>query len=203
MKWLALAAGLAVLVVVAVALVGSRLPRHHVAVRSARLHQPLPAVWDAIADPLAGASWRGDLRSVERLPDREGRLVWKERGRRGDALTLELMADEPPRRRVVRIADPSLPFGGTWTYELATEGDAVRVTITERGEVRNPVFRFLARFVFGHGGTMETFLEQLGARFGEQVTPSREEGGWDSKRTARCATGRSRRPGRRGSRRRS
>jgi len=167
MKWVALAAGLVVLAVAVVALVGSLLPRHHVASRSARFHGPLQAVWDVVADPLGAARWRGDLRSVERLPDREGRLVWKEIGRNGDALTLELVADEPPRRRVVRIADPSLPFGGTWTYELADEGDAVRVTITEHGEVRNPVFRFLARFVFGHGGTMESFLKLLGVHLGE------------------------------------
>jgi hypothetical protein len=172
MKWVALAAGLVVLAVAAIALVGSLLPRDHVAARSARFHRPPQAVWDIIADPLAGVSWRSDLRLVERLPDRDGRLVWRETSGNGDALTLELVADEPPRRRVVRIADPSLPFGGTWTYELAGEGDAVRVTITENGEVRNPVFRFLARFVFGHGGTMETFLKMLGARLGEPVTPS-------------------------------
>jgi hypothetical protein len=172
MTWLAIVVGLAALAIALVALVGSRLPRHHVAVRSVRLRQPVQAVWDVIADPLLGASWRGELRSVERLPDREGRLVWREIGRKGDALTLELVTDEPPRRRVVRIADPSLPFGGTWTYELAPDGDAVRVTITENGEVRNPVFRFLARFVFGHGGTIETYLRLLGARFGEAVVPS-------------------------------
>jgi Polyketide cyclase / dehydrase and lipid transport len=169
MKWVALAASLVVLAVAAVALVGSFLPRHHVASRSARFHRPLQAVWDIIADPLAGASWRSDVRSVERLPDRDGRFVWREKSLSGDALTLELVVDEPRHRRVVRIADPSLPFGGTWTYELVEEGEAVRVTITEHGEVGNPVFRFLARFVFGHGGTMETFLKMLGARLGEPV----------------------------------
>ena len=167
MTWVAVAVGVVAATVAIVALVGSLLPRHHVAARSARFRHPLRAVWALLEDPLAAAAWRGDLRSVERLPDREGRLVWKETGTNGDTLTLEMVEDEPPRRRVVRIADPSLPFGGTWTYELSDEGDAVRVTITERGEVRNPVFRFLARFVFGHGETMETFLARLGARLGE------------------------------------
>lgn len=172
MKWLAIAAGALVLLVALVAIVGSLLPRSHHAVRSARYRQPLSSVWSVVADPLGSATWRPELRTVERLADRDGRLVWKEIARGGDVLTLELVEDDPPRRRVVRIADPTLPFGGTWTYVLAEEGDGTRLTITEDGEVHNPVFRFLARFVFGHGGTLETFLVSLGRRFGEDVAPS-------------------------------
>lgn len=172
MKWVALAIACVALTIAAIAVLGARLPRGHVAVRSARYRQPVLAVWDAVADPLASASWRTDLRAVERLPDRDGRLVWREVARKGDSLTLELVNDEPPVRRVVRIADPDLPFGGTWTYGLASEGDGTRLTVTEDGEVPNPIFRFLARYVFGHGGTMESYLKLLGARFGEDVTPS-------------------------------
>ena len=152
-----------------VALVGYRLPLRHRAIRSAAYGQPLHVIWEALADPLSGASWRPDVRSVERLPDRDGRMVWRERDRWGGALTLELLDDEPPRRRVVRIADPSLPFGGTWTYELAGEPGGARLTITEDGEVRNALFRFVGRFLIGQGRTIETFLVALGRRFGEDV----------------------------------
>jgi uncharacterized protein YndB with AHSA1/START domain len=172
MTWLLAAAGLLVFVVGLAYLVGANLPRHHVAVRRARFASPPAAVWDVMADPLQSASWRSDLRDVERLPDHDGHLVWKEVGRRGDALTLEMLEDDPGRRRVVRIADPSLPFGGTWTYELAEAGGGAALTLTEDGEVRNPLFRFLARFVFGHGGTLESYLAALGRRLGEDVTVS-------------------------------
>lgn len=171
MKWIALAVGLLAGLVALIALAGSLLPRRHVAVRRARFRQPPATVWETLADPLASASWRGDLRAVERLPDREGRLVWREVDRKGEALTLELVSDQPPVRRVVRIADPGLPFGGTWTYELEPATDGVQVTVTENGDVPNPVFRFLARYVFGHGGTMTAYLRQLGSRFGETVEP--------------------------------
>jgi len=171
MRWILIALGAVVALAALVALIGWMLPQRHVAVRSARFRQPAQAVWDVVADPLAGASWRPGVRSVERLPDRDGRMVWKEVDRWGDGLTLELVSHEP-RRRVVRIADPTLPFGGTWTYELHPESDGARLTITEDGEVRNPIFRFLSRFVFGHAGTLETYLVALGRRLGEDVVPS-------------------------------
>ena len=55
---------------------------------------------------------------------------------------------ESPSLLVGRIADPSLPFGGTWTYRIsAAAGGGSEVTITEDGEIYNPIFRFMARFV--------------------------------------------------------
>jgi hypothetical protein len=56
---------------------------------------------------------------------------------------------------------------GTWTFEFVPEGDGTRLTITERGEVYNPIFRFMSRFVFGHTATMDAFVENLGKRIGE------------------------------------
>jgi hypothetical protein len=45
------------------------------------------------------------------------------------------------------------------------------VQITERGEVYNPVFRFVSRFIMGHSATASAFLKALGAKFGAQVSP--------------------------------
>ena len=42
-----------------------------------------------------------------------------------------------------------------------------RVTLTEAGEIYNPIFRFMARFVFGYSGTIEAYLKALHAKFGE------------------------------------
>ena len=61
----------------------------------------------------------------------------------------------------MRIADPELPFGGTWTYELKPEGTGTRLVITERGEVYNPIFRFMSRFVFSRTATMEKMVADL------------------------------------------
>jgi len=67
---------------------------------------------------------------------------------------------------VTRIADDSLPFGGSWTYELFPSGEGTEVRITERGEVRNPIFRALSTFVFGHTVTLDRYLADLQRRAG-------------------------------------
>lgn len=61
-----------------------------------------------------------------------------------------------PSKLVTRIR-PGQPFGGTWTIQVHEE----QVVITEHGEVYNPLFRFLSRFVFGHNATADEALKKL------------------------------------------
>ena len=163
-------AGLIVLATLAVfaavvAGVGMMLPRDHVETRTARLPAAPDAVFAAIADVGSYASWRTSLSAVEVLAPVDGRSRWVEVSG-GDRIAMEQVERQPPRRLATRIADPDLPFGGTWTFELAPDEGGTRLTITERGEIRNPIFRAVARFVFGYGTTMETFLDELRARLG-------------------------------------
>ena len=98
--------------------------------------------------------------------------LWREVGKH-DVVTFEEVEAAPPRRLVARIADPSLPYGGSWTYVVTPDGTGSRVTITENGVVYSPVFRFVSRFVFGHHATQEAYLRALGRRFGHETTPVR------------------------------
>lgn len=160
MKWvLIVVVGLACLGGL-VAIVGSRLPSAHTVSRTEQFGVPPEALWQVITDVDAFPSWRADVTSVERLPDREGRPVWIEHSR-SDRLTLAVERTDPPRLLVVRIADPELPFGGTWTYEVAQASGGSRLTITENGEVYNPIFRFVARYVLGHEGTITAYIKAL------------------------------------------
>ena len=148
-----------------VAVVGLLLPRDHVEARSAALPGPPDMVFAALADVGRYAAWRTSLSGVEVLPPVDGRARWVEVSG-GDRIAMEQIERDAPRRLVTRIADPDLPFGGTWTFELAPAGGGTRLTITERGEIRNPIFRAVARFVFGYGATMDTFISELRARLG-------------------------------------
>jgi len=76
----------------------------------------------------------------------------------------EIVEDVPAQRLVSRIADKSLPYGGSWTYVLEAVPEGTRLTITENGEVYNPIFRFLSKFVFGHTKTMDDYLASLQKR---------------------------------------
>jgi uncharacterized protein YndB with AHSA1/START domain len=163
---LAVVVGLGLIVVV----IGYLLPVQHVATVAAQVPATPEQVWDALTDVAAYPTWRGDVTSVEMLPSDAGHVAWRERGK-NDAISYAIEQAERPRRLVTRITDKSLPFGGTWEYVLTPEGKGSRVQITERGEVYNPVFRFVSRFVMGHASTASAYLKALGARFGATVTP--------------------------------
>ena len=164
MKWILLALGVIAALVVLVVLVGAILPRDHVATVTARIAAPPETIWKAISDPAAYPTWRSDVASVELLPATATGPSWREHGRNG-AITYVADAFEAPRRLVTRITDKNLPFGGTWEYVIEPDGAAAsRVTITERGSVYNPVFRFVSRFIMGHTATIDAYLAALEAR---------------------------------------
>jgi uncharacterized protein YndB with AHSA1/START domain len=169
MKWVVIAVGLLVVLVLLVVVIGYLLPKHHTASKTARLKRPPQEVWEVVRD-LAGAdAWWPAVKKAERLSDRDGREVYRQTLKNGPPLTMEVVESDPPRRLVTRIVDENLPFGGTWTYEIEPAEGGSRITVTEDGEVYNPVFRFMSRFVFGYTATMESYLKALGARFGEEV----------------------------------
>jgi hypothetical protein len=167
MKWVILVGGILFLLVALMALGGALLPVKHYATRKARFRQTPEAIYAALAGP---PDWRTDVKATGTLPEKNGRKQWWEQDKHGQKITYELVEDSPPRRRAVRIADAGLPFGGTWTFEIAPDaagGSEVRVA--EDGEVYNVFFRFLSRFVFGYTSNIEGYLRDLGKKFGETV----------------------------------
>ena len=136
MKWLLrIVAGLVVLIA-AVAAVGYLLPVGHVASRSAELNAPPEQVFTLVSDVKNYGSW------------------WPE----GTETKVAIVESVPPSRFVTKIDEPGAPFGGTWTMEIVPVPTGSRLTITERGEIYNPIFRALARFVFGYDSTMQGCL---------------------------------------------
>ena len=152
--------------IVIVALVGSRLPKGHTATRTTRLKAPPDALYSLLSDVDNYRSWRPDVKKLERLPDRDGRPAWVEEMSTGK-IPLYFERMERPSLLVARIADPSLPFGGTWTYRISPAAGGSELSSTEDGEVYNPIFRFMARFVFGYTATMDAFIKHVQARLGE------------------------------------
>jgi hypothetical protein len=161
-------------VVLCATVLGTMLPRRHVAATSVVLHRAAGEVWLAISDFEAQPAWRSDVRAVRHLPDRDGHPVWLQKTLNG-SWPLVLTEMDPPVRLVTTVADSSQGFGGTWTYELLPLRDGTRLTITEHGFIDSPFFRCIARFVFGLHGAQEAYLRDLGRHFGEKVKPVRED----------------------------
>ncbi|MEO8371485.1 MAG: hypothetical protein ABI806_20020 [Candidatus Solibacter sp.] len=164
MKWVYLIGAGIVGLVAVVAAIGALLPRGHRATRQARFRQKPEAIYFTLAGPV---DWRSDIKAFGNLPDRDGRKQWWEQDSHGHKVAYELREDVMPSRRVTRIVGKDLPFGGTWTIEIAPAPDGSVVRITEDGEVYNVIFRFMARFIFGYTATIEGYLRDLGHRFGE------------------------------------
>ena len=178
MKWILriLAAVIApiILLIAAMYTVGSRLPEKHSAVRVARYRQPPDAIWEAITDYQEFPSWRSNVKRVEPLPSPDAAPSWREFDAHGNSLPYHVVEADGPRRLRVTIADPNLPFGGTWTTDiLPIPPNGCIVQITEDGEIHNVFFRFLSRYIFGYTATMDTYLKDLGKKFGETTTIER------------------------------
>jgi hypothetical protein len=146
-----------------IALLGSQLPVQHVAARTAEFRQSPQEVWNVISGP---PTWRPDVKRYEMLPSDNGQRKWLEYGSEGQKITYEVVEADPPDKLITRIADPHLPFGGTWTYAIAATDSGSKLTITENGEIYNPIFRFVSRYVQGYGATIDNYLKALQARLG-------------------------------------
>lgn len=95
------------------------------------------------------------------MPDQDGRAVWREVAKSGDALLLHTDSLEIGARLERRIVNKDLPFGGKWVYEFTASDQGCKLTITEFGEVYNPIFRFIGHFFLDPSATIRRYLKQL------------------------------------------
>lgn len=163
MRTLAYIVVLLIAVVAIVSIVGWSLPVAHVSSRGERFDAPPPAVWKVVTEVGAYASWRSDISAVELLPPVDGRPAWREISG-GDRVEYVADAMVEPTQFVSRITTKGLPYGGRWRYELTPDAGGTRVTITEEGEVYNPIFRFMMKYVLGETATIEKVLTALAKR---------------------------------------
>lgn len=153
-----------------IAVIGSTLPKAHVASRSILLHRTPQEVYTVVRDFDSAPKWRSDVKRIE-VDAQPGKPVYfREDGKNG-TINYELVEDVPSQRMVTRIRDTDLGFSGQWTYSFAPENGGTRVTIREDGEVSNVIFRFMSRYVFGQTATIDSYLTSLAKHFGENDTP--------------------------------
>lgn len=175
MKWILIILGVVVVLVLLVALIGAMLPQSHVAVRSVHLHRPPTDVWKTVTDVASAGKWRRDIEGIEMLPPTNGHIAWREVAKHGGVNYEGELVRAPvpgvPGRFISRITDKNLPYGGEWIIDVAAAPNGSVVTVTENGEVYNPIFRFVSRYIMGQTATIDGYLRALGRHFGEEVTP--------------------------------
>lgn len=159
MKWLLIVAGILVCAVLIVLLIGYFLPVKHRVSIATTVHASPNQVWERLTDIRNYPQWRKDLKSVAAISDSQ----WVEIDQHDHRLPFSMIVNERFRTLTTRIDGHDLPFGGAWVYTLEDRGATTTVTITENGEVYNPLFRFVSKFIMGHTATLKrysTYLEQ-------------------------------------------
>lgn len=143
--------------------IGYRLPQNHSATRERDYAFSADQVFRAIATPAEYPKWRTGVQRVEMLPDSGGIHRYRETAMGSDVI-YAIESSVPNSLFVTRIAQAGLAYGGSWTIELTPTGSGTNVRITEDGEVYNPLFRFVSRFIMGHTRSIDRYLEDLDKR---------------------------------------
>lgn len=154
------------LVAGSVVAIGTILPKHHVVSRRARYRATQERLFALIAGP---QNWRPEVLREEVVRDAANGKLVRETTRNGETVTYELLAASPPSSIQRRIASENLPYSGAWTFTLQPKDGATIVRITEEGDVYNPVFRFVSRFIVGHAGGITAYLGALGKATGDDI----------------------------------
>ena len=166
MRWVLIIAGLLVGLVLLVVVVGMTRPSHHVAQTRATYDKPPAEVWSVVSDYERWSTWNPDVKSVTPLPDRNGRRMINVVGSWGTAPTAIAVWNPPSKLRTEMNAGS---FSGSWTYEIAPAQDGgTLLTITEEGDVGNPIFRAMMIF-HDNEATMRSFHEALAKRLSANV----------------------------------
>ncbi|MEO1049331.1 MAG: SRPBCC family protein [Bacteroidota bacterium] len=137
-------------------IIGYLLPKKHKVTLSKTFKTSPEKVWQLIRNFEHYQQWRPGLKEVQVISDN----TWKEIDKRNDKITLQIIEEAPHEKLVTKIIDDKLPFGGSWIFEISGE-EEVALTITEDGEIYNPIFRFFAHFVFGYEATMKQYFNDL------------------------------------------
>ena len=165
MKIALIVVGSLAVLIFAVVTVGALLPKHHVATLSARFRARPEQLFALIAGP---QTWRPDVKKYEPIPT-GGVEMWRETDSRGQTIEYKVVERKAPILLKTRIATPNLPYGGGWTFGLHDDGGSTTVRITEEGDVYNPVFRFVSRFIMGHTRSIDVYLTNLAKASGEEI----------------------------------
>lgn len=166
MKILFIVIGSLALLIFAIVLIGALLPKHHVVTRSAIFHARPEQLFGVISGP---PTWRPDVKKFEPINNPAGPEQWREIDNHGQAITYEVVERKEPVLLKTRIATPNLPYGGGWTFVLREDDGLTTLRITEEGDVYNPFFRFISRFIIGQTRSINSYLINLAKVLGEKI----------------------------------
>ncbi len=162
MVWVLLCLGLVGCGILIMFLAGSLLPRETIVSRTLQLGKTREEVWKLITDFPGQTKWRSRIKRIEKIDSNKWREIYKG----GREVILETKERREPEL-LLRELKGKDGIKGTWTVEIAKAADGCWVTVTEKGEIRNPFFRFVGRYIIRRASHVECYLRDLARHFGE------------------------------------
>ena len=173
-RWMFILGGIILAVPLFAYVAGLFIARDHVASSSIVLGKSPAEIWALVSDFEHSTKWRTDISAVRMDAPIDGKLRFTESGAQGD-VQFEVISQQPPFRQSVRVVDDDQPFGGVWTWQIepVDEGASpkTRVTLTEAGFMKSPIFRTMGKLFFSPTDTMDEYLAALAKALGENVSP--------------------------------
>lgn len=158
--------GLLIVAIGVLGILGSRLPETHVAIASIELAAPPQKVWDRINDMESFPSWVPEMTKMERLPDENGKQVWRQTSGRNVFTTVNEVWN-PPKRVLRTIKDEKGPFSGSWDHVIEDlDNGRSKLSITETGKIPSAIPRAILHYCFGETYYLQKFLDAVKARIG-------------------------------------
>ncbi len=158
--------------------IGTSIPMDHFALCSAQIAVPSTELIRTVLDDGSSRAWRPELRNVTLLSGEGPTAIWQETNKYGQVLTLRTTVEvqhDPMHAGTTLIVrktpfSPRLGFGGIWVFEVPASGRAgatSSVSVSEQSRIYNPLYRSLAKYVFGYTATLQTYLTDLARKYGE------------------------------------
>ena len=157
MKWVFIILISIAALVALIYLAGSLMEVSHTATVERLIPLEKDRVWSIVTNFKEYPSWRSDVKSVTAKDESH----WTEVNAYDDQVDYQLTVLDSTGTVETRIMNKDLPYGGYWTIQLEQAEGGTLVTITEHGEVFNPLFRFMSKYIFGHDTTIKQYLDNL------------------------------------------
>lgn len=164
MKWIFIVPGLLILLIAVVYIIGSLLSIKHKATIERKLEMGVDEVWPLLTNFKGYTNWRKGIKEL--TMDSTNR--WTEKNSDGDKVCYQLEVIEKRRVFITRILNKNLAYGGFWEFNITPLENGCLVHITENGEVYNPIFRFMSKYIFGHEATLKNYMNDLETKTGSK-----------------------------------
>ncbi len=156
MKYALVLFGVVLAIGLLITIIGMCTARDHETSLAQTYGVPVATLYALVRDYEKYPTWRTGVKSMMR--DGDARYI--EESAHGK-IPYKIIEESINSRLVARIDDASLPYSGTWTYDITGRDGAAQLRITERGSVPNPLMRFFSTYVFSNEKTIRTYLDDV------------------------------------------